>query len=444
MLTYDLSKRNKPLYYALYLAIRADILSGKLSENEKLPSRRELAAHLNVSEVTVNNAYLQLYAEGYIRSETRKGWFVCEVERQPTAKLPLPEKCRPLPEKRKDLSLGSNAALFPFSTWSKVTRKVLADEYDKLLYAAPNCGIAPLREAIAEHLARFRGMEVNSERIVIGSGAEYLYGLLVQLLGTDCLYALEDPSYPKIGKVYAAHNARCAYVRTDKEGIVLSELPPRTGVLHLSPLHSFPLGVVTSAARRKAALQWASEKPDRYIVEDDYDSEFRLEGKPLRTMFSADTNGCVVYMNTFSQTVAPSMRIGYMILPDGLYEKFEQTLGFYSCTVPVLDQFVLARFISEGYFERHLSRLKKAYRQSRIDAVKNLQTLQTGIPLQTESEDAAPYLIVRAETDMSDEELKNYLAERGFTARVLSEYYHTPNPPEHLLLLHYFALSGTH
>ena len=205
---------------------------------------------------------------------------------------------------------------------------------------------------------------VQPGQIVIGSGAEYLYGLIVQLLGRGRVFALEDPSYDKIRRVYQAHGVTCEMLRLGSDGIRSDELArAKATVLHVTPFHSFPSLVTASAGKRREYLRWAKERGG-YIVEDDFDSEFSVSTKSEDTLFSLEPEQSVIYMNTFSKTIAPSMRVGYMVLPPALAERFRREVGFYSCTVPVFEQYVLAELIGSGDFERHINRIRRKRRRA--------------------------------------------------------------------------------
>ena len=361
MLTYDMERRGRlPLYDYLCRCIKEDIWSGTLGPGEKLPSKRALARHLEVAVATVENAYSQLVAEGYLYAEEKRGYFVSPLE---TGDRPRPaEAVRPsapscaLPQPRREWLLdltsgGAGTEGFPFTVWARLMRRVLTDQGEQLLRASPHNGVEELRRAVASCLHQFRGITVSPEQVVVGAGTEYLYGLIVQLLGRDLSYGVEDPGYPKAGKVYGLHGARCVPLALDEGGVPV-EAVERSGVqvVHLSPSHQFPSGAVMPIARRQSLLRWAEEAPGRYLIEDDYDSEFRFTGRPIPPLQSIDRAGRVIYMNTFSRSLAPSLRISYMVLPPALLERYQRTLGFYSCTVPAIEQYTLARFLSEGYF----------------------------------------------------------------------------------------------
>ena len=441
MLTYELKKTpGVPLYEALYRCIRADILSGVLKPGQKLPSKRALAQNLEVSKITVEGAYGQLLAEGYIRAQEKVGYFVEEIPLalERTAAAPAvtaPEQPCPM----LDLT-GSGPERFPFSVWSRLQREVMLDYGEKLLLPLPSQGIPELRQAIAGHLLAFRGMQVDPGNILIGAGTDFLYNLLIQLLGRDKTYAVEDPGYAKIGKIYAAAGARCVGVRMDRWGVRPDGLG-NAQVLHMSPAHHFPTGLVTPVHRRQELLAWAKER-DGYIIEDDYDSEFRFDAHPKPTMQSLDHSGRVIYMNTFSKSLAPSIRISYMILSDALMEQLRGRLGFYSCTVSSFEQYTLARFLSRGHFEKHINRMRKFYRSRRNRVVQTLNESPFAEHLTIREEDAGLHFLLKVDTKLSDEELTAHCARAGIRIRCLSSYYRLEVPEEdrHCLVVNYSGL----
>ena len=300
MLTYELKKSpGVPLYQALYRCIRTDILSGNLKPGQKLPSKRALAQNLEVSKITVEAAYSQLLSEGYIRAAEKIGYFVEDIPQTVAPAPVIPSVTADQPAVPALDLTGSGTEKFPFSVWSKLQREVMLDYGEKLLLPLPNQGIEPLRQAIADHLHAFRAMTVDPANILIGAGTDFLYNLLIQLLGRDKTYAVEDPGYGKIHRIYAAGGVRCISVPMDHEGVLPEKLQDAQ-VLHLSPAHHFPTGLVTSMARRQELLSWAKWNGG-YIIEDDYDSEFRFDAHPKPTMQSLDHSGRVIYMNTFSK-----------------------------------------------------------------------------------------------------------------------------------------------
>ena len=431
MLTYSMTDRGSlSLYDYLYRCIRTDILSGRLANREKLPSKRALARHLSVSVVTVEHAYAQLEAEGYLRSEEKRGYFVARVARQPEA---VPRELPPIqpPERpRWFLDLTTNRVgrdFFPSALWARLMRQILAEP--DLLEAAPSNGAPGLRAAIADYLYRFRGMTVSPEQIVVGAGTEYLYTLLIQLLGRDKIYAVEDPGYQKIARVYGVNGVTCRAVGLDGQGLSL-DLLRRSGadVVHLSPSHHFPTGLVTPVGRRQELLAWAAEREGRYILEDDYDSEFRFSGRPIPTMQSIDGGERVIYLNTFSKTIAPSIRISYLVLPPHLLTRFQEKLGFYSCTVPSPEQYTLEKFIREGYFERHLNRTRTRYRALRDKTINALLNSPLGTCCDISGEDAGLHFLLHVDLPLSDAELVSRAAEAGVRLSCLSDYLAVPDP----------------
>ena len=404
MLTYELKKApGVPLYEALYRCIRGDILSGKLQPGQKLPSKRALSANLKVSKITVEGAYTQLLAEGYIRSEEKVGYFVETVQHMVQQPV-LWEQEEAGQAELIDLT-ANGPVKFPFSVWSKLQREVMLDLGQELLQSTDNQGLPELRKAIAVHLSEFRGMQVNPDNILIGAGTDFLYNLLVQLLGRDKIYAVEEPGYSKIRLIYAAAGARCVGAMLDSQGVDPAHLQ-NAQVLHISPSHHFPTGLVTPLSRRQALLAWAGQSQDRWIIEDDYDSEFRFAAHPMPAMQSLDSAGKVIYMNTFSKSLAPSIRISYMVLPGALMARYRQTLGFYSCTVPSFEQHALARFLSRGHFEQHINRMRKFYKTRRDRVMAALTACPLAERLTVQEENAGVHFLVRVDTAMTDEALE--------------------------------------
>ena len=440
MLTYELKKApGMPLYEALYRCLRADILSGGLAPGEKLPSKRTLAENLKVSKITVETAYSQLLSEGYIRSEEKIGYFVEDVLRSP---IPQGQTlCEPDEPAVPILDLTANGcAHFPFSVWSRLQRQILLDYGEKLLKPLPNLGAWELRRAIAEHLAGFRGMHISPENILVGAGTDFLYNILIQLLGQDKIFAVEEPGYHKIRKVYAAGGVKCISAGVDSMGVAPAALT-NAQVLHISPSHHFPTGTVTTMQRRTELLDWAQQQ-DGYIIEDDYDSEFRFHAHPLPTLQALDTNGRVIYMNTFSKSLAPSIRVGFLVLPPKLMALFQETLGFYSCTVPSFEQYTLARFLKEGHFEKHINRMRKFYRTRRDQVVNSLKSCPWAEKMTILEADAGLHFLIKVDTNLPDETLCARFADAGIRINSLSHYYHgsIPDWAQHCLLVNYSGL----
>ncbi len=442
MLTYELQKApGLPLYECLYRCIREDILSGRIAPNEKLPSKRSLAAHLEISKVTVEGAYAQLVSEGYLRSEEKKGYFVEPMDHFSPIRPPVSQPAPPEPVWPVDLTANSQTSGFPFSVWMKLQRHVMLDYGDKLLAPLPSQGYQELRQAIANHLSDFRNMQVEPRNILIGAGTDFLYNLLLQLLGRDKIYAVEDPGYQKIRQIYAAGGVACISAPTDEQGVIPEQLG-NAQVLHCSPNHHFPTGIVTPAKRRQQLLHWAAQAPDHWLIEDDYDSEFRFHAHPVPALQAMDRSGRVIYMNTFSKSLAPSIRISYMILPTAVMEEFRQKLGFYSCTVPSFEQYTLARFLSQGHFEKHINRMRKIYRSRRNFVTQVLNSCPFSDKITIMEQDAGLHFLLRVKTHRSDRELVELCGQAGIRITALSEYYQR-TPPEwsaHCLVVNYSGL----
>ena len=446
MITYSFANIGSDcLYIHLYKCIKNDVLEGNLRVGEKLPSKRSLAKNLNISVITVENAYAQLMSEGYIYSVPKKGFFVADI-------MDLQKKQEQiLSSENIQLSSGESSYFanftsnqtsslhFPFSIWAKITRELLTNHQTELLTNPPCGGILPLREAIAKNLKDFRGMNVAPEQIIIGAGTEYLYGLLIQLLGFQKRYAVEDPGYHKISQIYDSHNVNCQHISIDSHGIQVLELEKKKiDIAHISPSHHFPTGIVMPISRRYELLSWASKAEGRYIIEDDYDSEFRLSGQPIPTLQSIDVEEKVIYINTFTKTLASTVRISYMVLPKHLVNQFYSDMYFYSCTVSNFEQYILERFISEGFFEKHINRMRNYYHNKRDMILQTIHTSPLAKYVTISEEDAGLHFLMKIETELTDEEVLQKLEQEGIKISALSQYYQ--NPPKdvaHVFIVNY-------
>ena len=524
MLTYDLSQRgDESLYEYLYLCIRADIENGSIPAGRRLPSKRALAKHLGVSLITVEGAYSQLVAEGYVRAEARRGYYACDLEVRPTRLgqegpgLPVPasqptDSCslvhmakpaecnspaqaggpagpgrlarasrpaepnllvhaggpaepNPLthsdvpadfahaahltepdqPDYAKQLGAAMHPSVdssdrapliadfstgslpldrFPFSSWAKTVREILSRESEQSLLG-DTCaqGALALRAQLAEYLHSFRGMQVRPEQIVVAAGSQVLDNLIVQLLGRERGYAVETPGYSRLASIYRANDAKLAYVPLDDDGISMSHLRASgANVAHIMPSHQFPTGLVTSVARRYELLAWASEQPGRYIVEDDFDCEFRLSGRPIPALMSVDASSCVIYTNTFAKSLGSSFRIAYMVLPLSLVDAYQEKLGFYSSTVSATEQLALARFISTGEYERHVARTRSYYRSLKNDLVDALRSCPVADRIQTEATEAGLHFLMHVDVPGPTEALLQAARARGVILSPLSAF----------------------
>ena len=470
MLTYSFANRGElGLYEHLYRCIKADIEQGRIAPDEKMPSKRTFAKHLGVSLITVEGAYAQLVAEGYLRSEPRRGYYACDLgnmgprhaSRAGALAAPVRiEEYDGLAQAYASLAshsgssgsapfasaanvaqngklskhaavdqsyigqmagdaeaLGAAASagdfhpadlvadftgaceptgLFPYGAWAKSLREALTCEPEKTLVGqVPAAGTERLRKAIAEHLRGFRGMEVDPSCIVVGAGSQVLYNLVVQLLGRGLTYGVENPGYARLRQIYRANDIRLALVPLDAQGVQPEAVrSANVDVLHLMPSHQYPTGIVVPISRRYELLGWASEAEGRCIIEDDYDCEFRLTGRPIPSLQSIDALGKVVYVNTFTKSLGPAFRIGYMVLPPALAQRFHNELGFYSCTVSAIDQLALARFIESGDYERHVNRMRTYYRSVRDELVGQLQQSKLAGRMSIEAQDAGIHFLL--------------------------------------------------
>ena len=355
---YLIDKNSRPVYLQIYKQIRKDIIEGIYPLGAKLPSIRLLSDELGISSVTVDHAYALLCDEGYVESRERSGFVV--IFRKDDRFVLMEEM--PLKAVSSE-HLKHDYPDFPFSVLSKTMRSVLTDYGESILERSPGSGCLQLREAIQRYLARNRGISVSTDQIIIGSGAEYLYSLIIELLGKNSVFGIESPSYKKIEQVYRAAEAKYELLPLSQDGIDSTALLHSTAtVLHTTPYRSFPTGITASATKRHEYIRW-SNKHGRYIIEDDFESEFSVSTKSEETLFSLTEQDNVIYLNTFSKTISPSLRVGYMVLPKKLVEVFEDKLGFYSCTVPTFEQYVVARLLQNGDFERHVNRVRRDKRK---------------------------------------------------------------------------------
>ena len=351
-------KKKKPAYLDIYQTLRNTITEGVYPYGTKLPSKRSLSSQFNLSLVTIEHALELLNEEGYIEPKERAGLFVTyrsdtvlNVQEEIDSEFSLPT----------DVPDDS----FPFSVLARTIRRVLSEYQEEILIKSPSHGLPLLQGAIANHLLTSRGIHVQPEQILIGSGAEYLYGLIVTMLGRDKVYGVEDPSYETILKMYEANGVTVEKLKLGSNGIRSGELERSTAdVLHITPFHSWPTGITADASKRREYLRWA-EKRNAVLIEDDYDNEFTLSGKPADTLFGMEPDHHVIYLSTFSKTIAPSVRIGYMILPKERLEDFEKKAGFYSCTVSTFSQLILYELIHSGDYERQINRIRRRRRRSR-------------------------------------------------------------------------------
>ena len=344
-------------YYGLYTKLKNKILNGEYKAGEKLPSKRVMSEMMGYSVITVQTAYGMLTDEGYVEARERSGYFVLPLKGIVSSEHKIREMSVIYAP---DESLVGGVE-FEYSVWFKAVRRVMAEGGKQLFVKAPSKGCAVLRNAIADYLWRYRGMATDANRIIIGSGAEQLYEIAVKILGRDKVFGVESPCYERIPQVYEGMGVRIKRLQMGSDGIEDGCLDDDGfDILHVTPFHSYPSGVTAPVSKRYKYLNWV--KQGRYIIEDDFDSEFFLPGQPIESLYSLDGGRSVIYINTFSKSLSPSIRLGYMILPKELCEIYDEKLGNFSCTVPVMEQHVLAEFINAGDFERHLNRQRRKMR----------------------------------------------------------------------------------
>lgn len=438
MLTYSFSNiGSDSMYRYLYKCIKNDIISQNLNIGYKLPSKRAFAKNLGISVITVENAYAELIAEGYIYSIPKKGFFVADIKNsihKSESKIKTENLVLSSGEDKYIADFTSNQTdtnIFPFSVWSKIVREVLKENQNGLLTNPPCGGIMSLRVAITKHLKDFRGISVKPEQIIIGAGTEYLYSIIIQLLGFEKVYAFENPGYHKIAKIYEKHNVKCNAISMDEYGISIDELEStNSDIAHISPSHHFPTGKIMPVSRRYELLGWASKSDSRYIIEDDYDSELRMTGNPIPTMLSIDMSEKIIYINTFAKTLASTVRISYMILPKHLAEKFYSEMAFYSCTVSNFEQYTLSKFINDGYFEKHINRMRNYYHNKRDVLLDKLKSSKLKPYISILEENAGLHFVLKIDTKISDEDFCRIALKNSIKINPLSIYYYNESEPK--------------
>lgn len=437
----------RPLYEQLYRAIRSMIEEGTLGGGEKMPSKRRLAPSLGIGQVTVENAYAQLVAEGYLRPVPKSGYYVEPLSRSfpPKASEPLAEDPQPL---RMAFDFRTNvidADLFPRDAWWKGSREVMSRWDADLFNVMDPQGSFAFRNAISRSLALHRGIQADPSRIVIGSGTEALLGLVVRLLGKDRVVALENPGYGKVARTFQGLGIPVVPVGLDEQGLRIEELrASQASLVHVTPSHQFPSGVVMPLGRRMALLKWAEEHPDRYVLEDDYDSEFRFSGLPIPALQGLDRADKVLYLNSFSKSLAPSLRIGYLVLPQTLVSSYRETRLAFPCTVPAFDQAVLTAFMEDGGFERHLNRMKGAYKEKRDHLIQLLRNSRLGPLCEIWNHDAGLHFLLRVRNGMSEDALVETAKAAGVHLAGFSDHLLAGDPkaPEATLVIGYSGMKN--
>lgn len=433
MLTVELKSKDKmPLYEQLYLKIRGLITEGELAEGEKLPSERGLALNLQISRNTVTLAYEQLYAEGYVEVRPQSGYYVNKIDRINSEKkeefTDIKNECvNPEPEYEYDFSPFSLCKeSFPYRMWDRLYRKCMRDRGEELFNLGERQGDLELRVAIAKYLFGYRGLSVKPENMIIGAGTGYLLQLLEHLIDEKSIIAMENPTYMQAYRIFSSLNRKVYPINLDENGLKVEELKSSEAkAVYLTPSHQFPTGVVMPIKRRKEILGWAAGE-DRYIIEDDHDSEFRYKGLPIPPMKAIDTGNKVVYLGTFSRTIAPAIRIGFMVLPDGLLNVYRKKLAFLACTVPRIDQAVLTEFILGGHYERHINKARKIYKSRHDKLISSLKVF--GDKVKIMGGNAGMHLMVKYKLEMTEEEVVSRAEKSGIKLVGLSKHRIGENP----------------
>ena len=433
MLTFNLDPQSHiPLYSQLYSAVRSSIEKGEIAAGERLPSKRELASHLKISVVTVESAYSQLCAEGYIHSKPGSGFYAEKIQsRLASENMDIPHIDKEPPEDNYKYDFGTNradTAFFPFSSWAKLSREVLNSQSEDLLNSCGPYGTAELRVQIAAYLKSFRGMNVNPKQIVVGAGSEYLTGLIIQLLGRERSYGIENPGYGKIYRIFKQNCMKTVPIAMDDYGADIRNVFDNTDIFHITPSHHFPLGTIMPVSRRQEILGMVYSENGKYIIEDDYNSEFNFSIKPVPAMQGLASSDKVVYLSTFSRVLAPSIRIAYMVLPKKLLEKFDKHFGTYSSTVPRFEQHTLNKFISGGYYSRHLSRVKNIYKKRRDKIIQSLGNADIS------GERVGLHIVVK--TDKA-KEIIEYALKCDVKLYDMDDYYMTENKKSNSIIIGY-------
>jgi GntR family transcriptional regulator/MocR family aminotransferase len=416
-----------PVYHQLYSFIKAEIRSGRIPAGTRLPSKRKLSVFLGLSQNTIQNAYEQLIEEGYASASERKGFYVSRIDNVVSL-----ESGRAQDGKKDDAGQkgarydfsyhGVDTGTFPFPTWRKLMKAVLNEYDEELLLPGNPQGYLELRGSIADYLHHSRGVNCQPDQVIVSAGTEYLFQILIQLFGREKVYGIENPGYEKLSQVFSSNKASFRAIGVD-EGGMDPEAVAASGadILCITPAHQFPTGEIMPIMRRVQLLNWANGSPGRYLIEDDYDSEFKYSGKPVPALQGLDTGEKVIYMGTFSKSLSPSLRVSYMVLPQHLLTRYQEELSFIICPVPIIDQKVLALFIREGYFERHLNRMRVLYRRKREELVRSLR--ETGDRIRILGADAGLHLLLTVDNGMSETELVESAFRAGTRVYGISKYF---------------------
>lgn len=421
------NKSSTPLYEQIYSYIKNEIKNGKIGCKSKLPSTRSLAGHLQVSRSTVDMAYTQLLSEGYIESVPCKGYYVCEISLLHDISVKRHRACEAEEEEDADNLIdftpyGVDLDYFPFNTWRKITKNVMNAENKDMFASGNPMGDMGLRHTICNYLFEARNVHCRPEQILIGAGNHYLITILCRLFNNEKVIAMESPTYQKAYHIFKTNGCRVVTVNVQRDGIDVKDVVSKNAdVVYAMPSHHYPLGTVMSIGKRTELIKWANEKEGRYIIEDDYDSEFRYHGKTIPALKGIQCNADIIYIGTFSKSIAPAIRMSYMVLPEKLLEKYKQKMQFYPQTVSRIDQTIVNEFISRGYFERHLNKMRSVYREKHDLIISCFKDMVDKV--QITGENAGLHLLVNVNNKMSESELIESAKEHGVKVYGLSDSY---------------------
>ena len=424
----DTSKK-EPLYEQIYNSIKEEIVTGVLPFGVRLPSARRLSKHLDVSRNTVDTAYAQLCAEGYIESKPKRGFFVCQVEELAELHIPVKieeeeEEIRPEKIPYDFSSAGVDMEQFPYHIWRKLLKEIMINDNSELFQKGNFQGDLELRKAIMYYLRQSRGVHVHASQIVVAAGMENLLFLLRQILGEKVSIGIENPVYKNAYEILKELDFKIHPISMDESGMCVEQLQKTDANLaYVTPAYQYPTGVIMPIGRRSQLLGWAKKDPDHYIIEDDYDSELRLGGKPIPTLQSIDVSDKVIYMNTFTKTLSSTVRISYMVLPASLTELFYKKLSFYSCTVSNFEQYTLARFMESGSFEKHINRLRNYYQNKRDAILEIFKTAPLDQYITIKEEDSGVHFMMKLKTERTEMDMMSDSKSKGIKLAPLSKYF---------------------
>lgn len=439
-LTINLQTKSEiPLYEQIYNYIKKDIQRGRIKSGEKLPSTRALSRHLEVSRSTVELAYEQLLSEGYVESEPCRGYFAAQIDElyqfgQETRSIAKPPAVKEQQYAYDFTPNGVDLNSFPYHVWRRLSRECLLDDKAEMFRLGEPQGEYGLRSAICDYLHQARGVNCQPDQIIVGAGNDYLLMLLTTIFGREHKVALENPTYKQAYRLFKNLSYEVCTVDMDERGMEIGKLTDSNAdIAFVMPSHQYPLGIVMPIKRRMSLLKWADEQEGRYIIEDDYDSEFRYKGKPIPALQGYDSRDKVIYMGTFSKSIAPAIRMSYMVLPKPLMLLYQERSSFLNSTVSKVDQMILEKFLKEGYYERHLNKTRALYKNRHDMLLGCLKSLQDRCEIS--GENAGVHLLLHFHNGMTEEELMRLAGEKGVKVYGLSEYYIEPHQKDYATIL---------